>query len=245
MADVENADLNLVDQAAADELEALMANSTLMNVDENIVISNGVTLEIPAHITINMGANNIVVGSKIVTTGADVAELTICGHVNGTGTIDVYGSLVLDAADVRMSVDVHEDDGAYVSIVNPKKMTVTGDQTADLGVGYGNTLVLKDLEVPAGKKIQAWGTVIIEGTVTVQSAGFNVYNGGYAQIDGDLVIEGTATIDGEAIINGSVKVYNANGKAGLTVNGDVTVLGTMDNLKPKTKGATNNYLAVT
>ena len=242
VADVEDADFNLVDQAAADELEALMANSTLMNVDKNIVISNGVTLEIPAHITINMGANNIVVGSKIVTTGADVAELTIYGHVNGTGTIDVYGSLFLDAADVRMSVDVHEDDGAYVSIVNPKKMTVTGDSTADLGVGYGNTLVLKDLEVPAGKYIEAYGTVIIEGTVTVQSNnGFHIYKGGDAQIDGALIIEGTATIDGEVVVNGSVKVFNTDGKAKFTVgqSGEVDVLGTMEVLKGKTKDTFN------
>ncbi|MBR1974205.1 MAG: hypothetical protein IKA33_06005, partial [Candidatus Methanomethylophilaceae archaeon] len=169
--------------------------------------------------------------------------LYIYGNVEGDGMIKVYGYMFLESADVRVSVI--EEDGAYISVTKPKKMTVTGDSTADLGVGYGNTLVLADLNVPAGKYIEAWGTVVIEGTVTVQgNDGFHVYKGGNAQVDGALVIEKTATIDGEAVVNGSVKVYNADGEAGLTVNGDVTVLGTMDILKPKTKGADNNVLTV-
>jgi len=157
------------------------------------------------------------------------------------GSIKVLGTLYLESADVRASISTSGDD-AEIIVTKAKKMTVTGDSTADLGVGYGNTLVLADLIVPAGKYIEAYGTVIIEGTVTVQSNnGFHIYKGGNAQIDGALVIEGTATIDGEAVVNGSVKVFNTDGKAKFTVGetGEVDVLGTMDVLKGKTKDTFN------
>ena len=157
------------------------------------------------------------------------------------GSIKVLGTLYLESADVRASISTEGDD-AEIIVIKAKKMTVTGDSTADLGVGYGNTLVLADLIVPAGKYIEAYGTVIIEGTVTVQSKnGFHIYEGGYAQIDGALVIEGTATIDGEADVNGSVKVYNKDGGASFNVGekGEVDVAGTMDVLKGTTKNTTN------
>ena len=175
---------------------------------EAVDVDLGVEFIISEGTTLDMGSYGIIVDEG--------AEMTVNGSIKGIGIIEVYGNVYLEEADVRMSIIVHDEDGeeGYVSIIKPKKMTVTGNQTADLGVGYGNTLVLKDLEIPAGKNVQAWGTVIVEGTVTVEDgATFDVYLGGNAQIDGALVIEGDALVQGKMDVDGSVKVYNENGGA--------------------------------
>ena len=226
----------------ANAVITLIQNATLgkdaeLNNDVTLIIQEGVTLTIADGKVLKVGYETP------ASSGAD-GGLYVYGNITG-GSIEVYGNMYLESADVRSSVI--EIDGAFISVTKPKKMTVTGDSTADLGVGYGNTLVLADLNVPAGKYIEAWGTVVIEGTVTVQgNDGFHVYQGGNAQIDGALIIEGTANIDGKAIVNGSVKVYDSEGGASFNVGatGEVDVLGTMDVLKGKAKETTNT-LAVT
>jgi len=230
-----------MDAAVSGDVVEIKTDSTTT---KKITIIDGVTLIVSEEATLNMGSFDIEIVGFTKQTSGNGGELIVYGSVVGTGIIDVYGSLYLESADVRMSVDIHDDEGeeGYVSISKPKKMTVTGNQTADLGVGYGNTLVLKDLDVPSGKYIKAWGTVVIEGTVTVEdSNGFIVYYGGNAQIDGALVIEGGATVNGTAVINGSVKVYDSEGGASFNVGatGVVDVLGTMDVLKGKAKETTN------
>ena len=210
---------------------------------ENIILKSGQTLNIiGTTLTLPKTTGSISVGDYI--------------YVPEGATLNI------ESSDIRVPVIV--DEGADVIITKAKKMTVDGDATADLGVGYGNTLVLSNLTVPAGKSIDAYGNVVIEGNVTVQKgANFNVYAGGLATVDGNLVIEGKADVRGDMDITGTVKVYYAEGGAefktgtipyqyyavatGQTVptlhNGvftpEVIVTGTMDVLKGKTKGTTN------
>ncbi|MBR1973447.1 MAG: hypothetical protein IKA33_02085, partial [Candidatus Methanomethylophilaceae archaeon] len=198
-------------QDAADALEAKMQSAMVFTLATHLKISTGVSFEIPAHIVVELNNGfGIYVGNDAITTTAAETELIIYGKVTGTGIIKVGegANLYLDGADVRVNIDADED--AYISVTNAKKMSVSGNQTADLGVGYGNTLVLSDLTVPAGKSIDAYGTVVIEGI---------------------------ANIDGAADVNGSVKVYNANGNAAFNVaaGADVDVAGTMDVLVGKNK----------
>ena len=204
---------------------------------ENIVLEFGQTLNI--------------IGTTLTfptSTGSDAVGEFI--YVPNGATLNI------ESADIRVPVIADED--AYITITKAKKMTVDGDATADLGVGYGNTLVLSNLTVPAGKSIDAYGNVIIEGNVTVQKgANFNVYAGGLATVAGNLVIEGDATVKGDMDVTGTVKVYNAEGGAIFKTQKteyyvdstepdattdfipEVMISGTMDVLKGKTKGTTN------
>jgi len=174
--------------------------------DQSLVIPEGKSVELNVPITVSN-----------TTAGSDETGMIIKGHIEGDGMIIVLGYLELDGADVRVPV-IEVGDDAYIYIKNAKEMSVSGNQTADLGVGYGNTLVLKDLEVPAGKNVQAWGIVIVEGTVTVEDgAAFNVYMGGDAIINGDLVIEGDVVVNGHMEVAGSIKVTDDLGRASFTV----------------------------
>jgi len=183
--------------------------------EEPLVIESGKTLKLEDGAVVAIMPEDL----------AGDSGLTVKGHIEGDGMIIVLGYLELDGADVRVPV-IEVGDDAYIYVKNAKEMSVSGNQTADLGVGYGNTLVLKDLEVPAGKNVQAWGTVIVEGTVTVEDgATFDVYAGGNAQIKGDLVIEGDALVQGKMDVDGSVKVYNENGGAAFELSPNMNVIG--------------------
>ena len=221
----------------ATESEVTIETEEILTLSQNIII--------PANKTLTIVGATIVLAT---TTGADGSEYIY---------VPANGNLILEGADVRVPVIVEE--GAYVSITKAKKMTVDGDATADLGVGYGNTLVLSNLTVPAGKSIDAYGNVVIEGNVTVQKgANFNVYAGGDAQIKGNLVIEGTATVKGNTTVEGTVKVTNADGNAKFVTsvtnynNGTenkaykftVSIIGSMDVLKGKNKNAQDNVLSI-
>ena len=212
-------------------------NSAFASGQKEVTLQSNSPVELTNDITIEDGYTLNIIGTTIT------LDVLTSGAAGKSIIVENGGSLFIEASDIRAPVVADED--AYIAITKAKKMTVTGDQTADLGVGYGNTLVLKDLNVPVGKSIEAYGTVIIEGTVTVQdSYGFNVYEGGYAQIDGNLIVEGGATIAGTADINGSVKIYNADGNAVFDVDGEVNLIGTMDVLKEKNKDKPTNKLDV-
>ncbi|MBR7123606.1 MAG: hypothetical protein IKC93_01900, partial [Candidatus Methanomethylophilaceae archaeon] len=229
-------------QAALDDIIDLLQQY------DDITIEAEETLEIRHNILIGDNKTLTIIGATIIVPVPTTAGYVYEKYIH----VDADGSLVLESADIRVPVIVEE--GAYVSITKAKEMTVDGDATADLGVGYGNTLILSNLTVPAGKYIEAYGNVVIGGNVTIQKgAQFRVHPGGNAQIDGALTIEGTAEIRGDTIVNGSVKVYNADGGAifqtdnttfridassDLLFEPTITVSGTMDVLKSKSKEAT-------
>ena len=214
---------------------------------QSVSISNPLTISKTQYLLIdeddtlvlNKGAYIII--ESDATSGSDQG-LTVSGSIEGEGYILVYGYLALDSADVRVPV-IQADEKAYISVTNPLTMSVTGDQNTDLGVGYGNTLELSGLTVYKGQSIDAWGTVVIGGDVTVESgAEFNVYAGGNAQIEGTLDVQGTVNVYGTMDIAGTVEVYKKEGGANVNVlltdveriddiEGTVNVTGTMNVLK--------------
>ncbi|MBR1973535.1 MAG: hypothetical protein IKA33_02535, partial [Candidatus Methanomethylophilaceae archaeon] len=219
--------------------------------DDSLTIGEGKTLELVDGASIIVGNNTI----------AGEASLTINGNVRGDGYILVYGYLEIVEADVRVPVIQCTDD-AYIYVKALKPMTVSGQSTGDLGVGYGNTLIVEDLTISKDKKVQAWGTVIVKGTVTVDiGASFEVYAGGNAQVEGNLIVKGKTVVEGDMTVTGSVKVENTDGNAQFitkessfetisTVAGkdtedvepEVVIEGTMDVKAPKIQGAAANIL---
>ena len=178
-------------------MKEILIDKPEMTLDESVTIPEGVTLTI-------MGTLMTSATEKII-------------------NISEGASLILDGADVRVPVIV--DDDAYVSIVNPKSMEVKGEATSDLFVGYGNTLVIADLTIPAGKGVYAYGIVKVQGTVNlVSGAEFNVYACGEADIEGKLNVAGTVNTAGEFNVISLVAVYNDSGNASFNVtDGTVTV----------------------
>ena len=236
---------NKITAADATAIEALFLEKTavhLTSFSSTVVMQSGVTLTIPSTGTLYLDGAVLEIGAN--------STLNINGKVkigsSDASKIIVKGNLYLDGADVRAPVDVK--DTAYVSIANAKTMKVEGSATSELDVGYGNTLVLTDITIPSGRIVNAYGTVQVNGTVTVsKGAQFNVYYGGNAEIIGNLVINGVANISGNATVDGTVKVTNDNGGAFLNVlaGGKVTVTENATLTISKSKTAVENKLDAT
>ena len=239
---------NEITEANAIAIESLFFSNTAVEfkgssgTPATVVIQDGVTLTIPATGTLYLNGFNLKVGEG--------STLNINGKVR-MGTSDaskltVEGNLILDGADVRVPVDVN-DDKAYVSISNAKTMKVEGSATSELDVGFGNTLVLTDITIPSGRAVNVYGTVQVNGTVTVsKGAQFNVYLGGEAEIIGNLVVIGVANVTGEMDVDGTVKVTNDNGGAFFNVltGGKVTVSEKATMTVSKSKNTVENKLDV-
>ena len=248
----QNADINIdtpeyttaAVTASASDLDSLkkaMEEANVVTLDSSVntlAIGDGQVLTIPSHVTLYLNGRTIIVntGGTLEVNGAhiyagDVEDMSVS---NGDRiVVKKNGNMYLDKADVRAPVDVKTD--AYVSVKNALKMTVDGDATADLGVGYGNTLTLKDLTVPAGKSITAFGKVIIEGEVNIsKNAKLMVYNGGSVEVAGTMNISGIADVQGKMTVKGTVKVYNADGNAVFNVQSEI------DNVIMVSSSATSN-----
>ncbi|MBQ7405031.1 MAG: hypothetical protein IJV90_01265, partial [Candidatus Methanomethylophilaceae archaeon] len=175
-----------IDQRLAVELtgDLTLSEGTLTIAAPTMVILSG-TITITDTPTTSGGS--LVIQDATVTSGNDGALISIQG-----------GSLLLTGADLRVPVMETEGSDAFISVKEARTMTVEGDSTADLGVGYGNTLILSKLTVPSGKTVDAWGTVIFQNNVTIeQGAILRIHEGGNADVEGILNIQGVATVSGE------------------------------------------------
>ncbi len=224
--------------------------NTVVIVENDIFIDPGYDVTIPEGKVIILNASIIIAGPDSKDEGGG---LVIEGSsVSGSGMIILQegANLSLDGADVR--VPVIEVGEASVEIDDAKEYWAPNDRPTDLGIGYGNTLILEDLVVSEGKHVQVWGTVIVKGTVTIQEgACFDVYASGEAQVEGDLIVEGAVTVMGSMEVDGSVKVYNPEGGASFvlpvqdtiyTPNVSINKGAVFDLLKPEYDGTAPNSL---
>ena len=227
-----------IDQRLAVELTGdltLSEGTITISAPTSVVLSGTITITD----TPTTSGGSLEIQGATVTRGADGAMIAVDG-----------GSLILTGADVRVPVVVDEDSDAYVSVTKAKTMTVEGDSTADLGVGYGNTLILSNLTVPAGKSVDTWGDVVFHNTVVIQKgATLDIHEGGSASVVGTLNMQGTATVSGSMTVDGIVNVINVNGGALFTVTGDdasvdVADSGEFNVLKGKNRGAVANILDI-
>ena len=246
------------DTTDLDELQAMFDDNLAVEITSDITVGGGQTLTIPSTVRVTLS------GSITVTSSADsTGTLAVDGAtiIAGSPTAAIVidgGYLSVDSADVRVPVLAVEGSGAYIDVTGSRSMTVGGYATADLGVGYGNTLVLTDLTVPSGMSVDVYGTVDVQGDVEVlEGAEFNVHAGGSAQISGTLTVNGTATVIGDVDVTGKLVVTDDDGGASLTMTAGtyggttevdvaptVTVTGEMDVSAGGDRGATANTLAV-
>ena len=146
-------------------------------------------------LTIDAGRTFSISGSKIYNDG---------------GVINVNGTLSINSADVF--ADVVVADSADVIMVKSKTLEISGQTVSNLSVGYGNTLILKNVTIENGNGVFVYGTLKIEGNTKVAYGSELIINK-YA----------TATVDGSFTNSGEVSVY---GK--MTVNGTMNISGSKD-----------------
>jgi len=232
-----NAELNPTGMTIDAIQEFLNNNLYVKIVTANISIAAGETLTLPSSLKLDLGGKAIVI--------ADKGELDVNGAIIvdsvGGGYIEVGGIMVIDAADVCVDVKLDAGYKGYISVKNPKIMSVSGSLTSDVSVGYGNTMTLTDVTVPAGKNVFAYGKVVFEGTTIVKAnANVYIYNYGSAEVNGSLYIEGSASSTSSSFtVNGLLEISNDNGAATMTAKA-IYNMGTISIVKPRSSTAVNS-----
>jgi len=203
----------------------------------DLTIKASETLIMPASLRLDLGGKDIKIKDK---GELDVNGAIIVDSVGG-GYIEVGGIMVIDAADVCVDVKLDAEYKGYISVKNPKIMSVSGSLTSDVSVGYGNTMTLTDVTVPAGKNVFAYGKVVFEGTTIVKAnANVYIYNYGSAEVNGSLYIEGSASSTSSSFtVNGLLEISNDNGAATMTAKA-IYNMGTISIVKPRSSTAVNS-----
>jgi len=221
-----------------EEIQEFMNNNLYVKLEKaDLSIGAKETLVLPASLKLDLGGQSILV--------AENGELDVNGAIvvnsGTTGKIEVTGIMVIDAADVCVDVTVDAAYKGYISVKNPKSMSVSGALTSDVSVGYGNTMTLTGVTVPAGKNVYAFGKVIFEGTNIVKtSANLYVYTYGSAVVNGNLLIEGSAiSKSGSFTVNGVLEISNDNGAATMDAK-TIYNNGTLSVVKPRASTAVNS-----
>ncbi len=198
---------------------------------KNIVISGNITIKssdlatagldafvIPAGTQLDIGAHTLTIGES----ATDVVQANIVNAkiLSDGGVIVVNGSSTFDInnSDVYAVVE----GSGYISVSQPKTENLGGQSSGSRDVGYGNTMVMSGYTVSSYNEINVYGTLQINGVVTVEhGADINVYKTGAIQLTSTMNVAGNVNVDGKmTVANGGT--VNVSGSSGKNANFNVT-----------------------
>ena len=220
-----------------DELRDALKSSLPIVINGDIDVKSG-QLDIVGK-TINITGGN---GFEVYSGATLNIEGSTIDQENDAKIVAQQGSkLVISDSKVFMVVDA--DKKASVEVYNDN---VTYDNTtSNVKVGYGTVLTLSGTPTD---DVQVYGTLVIEGTVTIGSnITMTVYQGANLDLAGTVNVAGTVkfNVGSTAVISGTMTVTNTDGDASIISSGDVTVTGTLTVNASSANSVLDNYLTIT
>ena len=192
-----------------------LAGSSRINAD----ISGGAgSLSITGNV--NCGANTLYLGSRT----SSLANISISGEISGTG-----GSICKDFGSTLTLTGQNSYTGNTTVSAGTLQLNRTGGTTIpnsnDINVSGGTLKVSQNQELD-DLTISSGGTLIIDAGVTLTINGVFT-GGGTIQNNGSLILKGNSTFPGASSTITSMTNLNINRAAGVTLDKDITITGTL------------------
>ena len=192
-----------------------LAGSSRINAD----ISGGAgSLSITGNV--NCGANTLYLGSR----ASSLANISISGQISGTG-----GSIYKDFGNTLTLTGQNSYTGNTTVSAGTLQLNRTGGTTIpnsnDINVSGGTLKVSQNQELD-DLTISSGGTLIIDAGVTLTINGVFT-GGGTIQNNGSLILKGNSTFPGASSTITSMTNLNINRAAGVTLDKDITITGTL------------------